>query len=132
MSEAPGERKIEELRCDLSDAEIQQRGADAARLVTQIDALDEERRLAASDYRDQIKAKEGELRQLSREICERAVHRDVLCESRPDYAAGVMETVRLDTSELVRSRPLSYDERKPGLFAFDARRASAGDASDDE
>lgn len=123
------QRRSEELRCELSDAEVQQRGQDAARLLMQIDQLDEEKRAAAADYKEQIKAKETELRKLGREIRERAEHRDVPCVTRPNAAAGVMETIRLDTGELVRSRPLTHEERQ-ARFPFDARRAAAADDDD--
>jgi hypothetical protein len=122
------ERRSETLRCELSEAELAQRSQDSARLVQQIDQLHEQKRAASADFREQIKAKQGELRDLAREIRERSADRDVLCESRRDVRHGVMETFRLDTGELIRSRPLTPEERQGRLFDLDSDDAGEFDA----
>lgn len=112
-------RKAEEIRCELSEAEIQERAHAMARAHEQIALLEEQKKASAADFREQIKEKRRELQHLVREVRERAVDREVLCETRADLGAGVMETYRLDTGDLVRSRPLTWEERQGRLFPVD-------------
>lgn len=132
MSDDVQGRHEEQLLCALGEDELRQRGADAARLVSQIDQLDEQRRLAASDYRDRIKELRGKLRELSQAVRERQEERAVPCETEPNYAAGLMVTVRLDTGEIIRSRPLTSSERQGHLFPVRGRKKRAAEPDGDD
>lgn len=123
----PTLRSTEELRCPLTGEELAERGADAARLCVAIENLEEERKLASREFREQIAVRKKELRAVVAQIRERVEERLVPCESRPDYEAGVMQTARLDTGEIVRTRTLSYAERQGRLFSVEGRRAGGPD-----
>lgn len=134
MSDATQGRHEEPLLCALDDDELRQRGADAARIVSQLDQLDEQRRLAASDFRDRMKELRSKLREISAAVRERQEERMVACETEPNYAAGLMVTVRLDSGEVIRSRPLTSEERQGHLFPLRGRgrkqRAADPDSDD--
>ena len=65
--------------------------------------------------------------ELKAEVRSGREYREVECRLEPDFKAGIMQIVRVDTGEFVRSRPLRTDERQPPLFAIDgAGKSGAG------
>ncbi len=71
---------------------------------------------AKESFANRISEAEDRMRGLARVIQSQRELRDVEVTDEPDYKLGVMNTVRLDTGELVSSRGLSEAERQRSLF----------------
>lgn len=108
----------ENLRCELTDAEVQARGGEVALDLAKIEALRAKRKTLAAELKDEIDEVAERVRLTAREVREKACWRDVETRVQLNYADGVCQTIRTDTGEIVRSRPLSAAERQPRL-AFD-------------
>lgn len=103
------------LKCKLSREEVEQRAARMADVESDIRSVEEHRKSVVADLNGRKKALDSELATLGRQVREHAEYRDVECSMRPDYEAGIMETVRLDTEERVDVRKLYDSERQEQL-----------------
>jgi hypothetical protein len=105
-----------DLPVHLTERELLERG-DA--LVKQFDDLDKIE-AALSEAKAEAKAArepvEESIRQLKIQIRTKKEPRPVECKLEPDFANGVMETIRLDTGEIVTARPLAPEERQESLL----------------
>ena len=110
------ERWTETLRCDLTDEEVRARADQAARTYKDAAERSEALQAHAKEERGAIATLNAEVGQLLRAVAERAEYRPVDVKSVRNEIGGVMETVRLDTGEIVRSRPFTPDEKQIGLF----------------
>lgn len=106
------------LDCDLDDHEIADRARELGTAINRWRQLDDERKQAASRYRDELAALDGDIRELAQIVATRTETRMVEVEHRPDYDARMMHVYRLDTGELVDSRPLTADEMQVELSAI--------------
>lgn len=110
------ERWTENLRCDLTDEEVRERADRAARSYKDAAQRADELQAHAKEERGAIATLNAEVGQLLRAVAERADYRTVDVRHHRNEAGGLMETVREDTGEIVRSRPFTPDERQIGLF----------------
>lgn len=115
------ETKTEMLPCELTDSEVMHRGQQAAKLFADRDAI--ETRLAGhkSVAKQQLEAIEDETAVLMRQIRTRLEDRKVPViqrENFDDVTTPVVETVRIDTGEVIRTRPMTYDERQGKLVGI--------------
>jgi len=102
----------EPLECQLSAAEVLQRGRAAARVAHAIDQLEAEHARVKKAHKVEVGGKQAELAELQREVRTGKTTRPVRCVEQADYEDGMMNVVRIDTGEAVRSRPLSEKERQ--------------------
>ena len=112
------------LPVELTPDEVRAKGVELAARVDEMYAIDVERKEAAAAIRERRADVEAQVIELKGEVRSGREYREVECRLEPDFQAGVMQIVRVDTGEFVRSRPLSPDERQPALFAIDG--AGAG------
>ena len=106
--------RTEILPCDLTEAELLARGDEAARLQDDRDRAEAARDAANKASKAAIQGIEEQQHELLRQVRNKTERRDVEVIDRRNE--GAMETIRLDTSELVRSRPLTPEELQITLF----------------
>lgn len=137
------ETQFENLPCRLTEEEVNQHAREQSRLVSELEkhqahAKDEKKRLA-----DKEKELEAKIFDKAKIVESRTEVRPVECEQRPNRVRLTMETIRLDTGEMVHSRPLTDRERDDLLqesLPFDAppapkeraRKPPLADVTDDE
>ena len=111
-----GKRFSESLVCHLVPGEVADRADRAARLQADHDQLAERIAAEQKSGKAQLARIAEEQHRLLEEVRTRQGYRPVECERKPDFEAGVLRTVRLDTGEVVRQRPLTPEERQTQLF----------------
>ncbi|RIL03121.1 MAG: hypothetical protein DCC71_15430 [Proteobacteria bacterium] len=106
----------ERLPCPLTDDEVRQRGELLAMTLAEIAEIEEEFALERQRIRGEIKRRRERARGLTGEVSTRTEIREVACVRRilPDDER--VEIVRVDTGEVVRTRPLTPEERQEALF----------------
>lgn len=110
------ERYEETLKVILTREEIADRADRAAQLIAERDQKEEEQKAAAKHAKSIIEAIDGQIRQLSNEVRTKSTYRKVECERRYLYGQGVLEEVRLDTSETLLHRSLTEREMQRDLY----------------
>jgi hypothetical protein len=115
------ETKTESLPCDLTDGELLSRGQQVAELAAKKAEIED----LLADQKQTAKVDLGIIETLAasvlREIRTRKQYRDVPCMMRENFddpTLPMIETVRLDTGEIVRTRPMTYDERQGKLVGI--------------
>jgi hypothetical protein len=83
------------------------------------DQKQDEAKSKAAEYRDEVKALSATVSELQTVVRSGVQHRLVDCEDRKNLAAGTIETYRLDTGEMVESRPMSGIEKQADMFPRD-------------
>lgn len=115
-----GERGEELLYCKLTREELVTRGAEAGTTREEIEAEERGFEDAKRAHKARLEALVHRERALLRELRSGETLRSVEIVVRVDWASGLVETVRSDTGEVFRSRPVSLEERQRKL-AFDAK-----------
>lgn len=109
----------ESLMCTLTEPELAERADRAARLQYDADKITSEAKLASKAAKDRVEKIEAERRLLLSEVRTKQGYKAVECIAKADYARGLLETVRLDTGEVIRSRKLTPEERQKKMFPGD-------------
>ena len=126
------ERFLEELEVKLTDAELATRATDLAHEITFCEERVADLKEYASAEREGIKASESRISKLARAI-ERGVEtRSIECIERPNLEIDQVEIVRLDTSEVVRTRAFESDERQASLFGDEEEEIDSADVADED
>jgi hypothetical protein len=107
-----------DLRCDLSEPELQERGLQMSSCVLMIDEVEAERKGAVKGFAERLSSYRGEMRRLSSAIRNRWERRAVSCiVTFHSPAQGTKRIARKDTGEFVRDEPMSVEEMQEQLFA---------------
>lgn len=123
-----------ELRVPLKANEIADRADRAAQLEDDIEQKQTAQKADAKVARSALAQMSAEKRRLQSEVRTKATYREVQCERRFLYDAGVVVEVRLDTDEELSNRPMTETEKQQFL-PFDSGDQSsnrAGQGSLDE
>lgn len=119
-------RQTEMLYCDLSAREVLERGQEAARIQATIDEVEATLMIEKEFARGQLKTLLSDQRLALQEIRSAKTRRAIEVVENLNHETSTMEVVRLDTSEVIRSRPLTEDEKQVRLFdASDPRATGA-------
>lgn len=109
------------LKYEFSKDEIHQKGADLARVNSELVSIDSEARSVAANFKAKKEGKITEIEMLSNHINNGYEHRYIDCEVRfHDPNTGVKTTARKDTGEIVRKESMSQDEMQLELDIPDA------------
>jgi hypothetical protein len=100
------------LPCVLSDAELQAKGEELAEAELARQRLVAEKKAASDAFKEPIAEQVELVTRLSKEISEECEMRDVQVNWRPDFDNGVVDCVRVDTGEVVESRPMVDSDRQ--------------------
>jgi hypothetical protein len=99
--------ETESLPCALTDDEVAARAAELAQLVKVNDAIEAKKKAEAEKIKEELGHVAGNIRRLAKQVRERSEDRDVEVEERWDDIRCCVETIRTDTFEVVRSRPMT-------------------------
>lgn len=114
-----------QLSCKLTEQELTERRDALASLVEKKTALEAQKKNAAAKYKQEIDEVEDAKSLVAYEIRTRSERREVAVTRHKDYAAGVEETIRTDTGEVVHTRVLDPHERQAELRLMRERDESA-------
>jgi len=106
-----GEREQRELECILTEAEVIARGDDMSAAEIEIDEHKKTRRGITGSINELAEKRN----KLARVIEAGKEKRLVECEWTPDFGAGQTVCARLDTGEVIETRPLTNADRQTGL-----------------
>ena len=123
------------LACELAEHEVANRAIKMARLVEEIKKRRAKLKADVEEAREEIRLLQGDVERLAKEVRERAEERDVSVDVRHDDTRFSVETYRLDTGQVIDSRPMTEDEREdavqpplPGTGAKPRRKGKASRA----
>jgi len=105
-----------ELKVRLTRDELLGKGEELARTIVEIIELEDSKRTAQVAADSLLKRLKGNANRLSRVINDQYELRQVEVTERFNYSAGIAEMVRLDTYEIVATRPLTAFEMQGQLF----------------
>lgn len=106
-----------ELLCELTSAELLERGNEMASCELKAQTLKDERRRLNASIREQT----DRMKALASAIDSRRELREVTCQWQPDYAGKRWSLARLDTGEsLPEERPMSTEDLQERLPEVDA------------
>jgi ERCC4-type nuclease len=102
--------KTEYLRCDLTEDEVTSKSGELALLHGEAERMQAEFDDLKKVRSARIKTVVTRQAVLAKQVREKAEYRNVEVEDTPNFTEKVMETVRSDTGEIVRTRKLSEEE----------------------
>ena len=122
-----------ELPVKLTDEEVRLKGEKIARRLKDRENLEEERKAAAKAAKEEIGELDAEIIELRDEVRERREMRDVQVSDEKDWGRKIVRTLRLDTGEVVASRPMTPAELQQHLkLVEDEQPEESEDDEDDE
>ena len=104
------------LPCKLSDEELGEKAKEIADVYTEIDALEDEKKVRASEYTEKINERSRAMAELIEQVKTRSAPRPVECITRANDRLGEVDEVRTDTGEVIETRPMGEDERQRDMF----------------
>lgn len=107
--------ELQHLPVKLTDAELLARGRESGELALAIQQVHDELAAAKIAAKEKLKVFGDRDRELDRQLRSGTEDRDVECELRFDFDAGIVRTVRLDTDEVVSERDVTDEERQSTL-----------------
>ena len=110
------EKTHEHLKCILTEEEIKEAGASLADRYSEITDLEEAKKSVTSDFKAKIDSATADASVLARKIQNGYEFRNVECELQFCTDDKIVQSVRLDTFEIFKSRPMTSDELQEGLF----------------
>jgi len=102
--------RTRKLPCRLTLEERARYGSMLADKLSEIERLDEERKVKAAEYSASIKAVEAEMSRISAAVGAKEELRPV--DTYEVFVSGTMQTVRMDTKRVVSVRPATESERQ--------------------
>jgi hypothetical protein len=109
------ETVLVQCRFDLTDSEVAAAARKRAALETEITKVDSAFNVEREKHKKALGTLEGQAGALADLIRKGYELRDAECRIEFDYEAGLVNTVRVDTSEIVGTRPMSDEEKSKGL-----------------
>lgn len=100
------------LRCPLTDEEHRAKGQELARLLVEQSSLKAEHKGRVALMKAEAEEVQGRVHDCREDVRLQSEVRSVEVEHVADFGRGVVECFRLDTGDLVSSRPLTPDERQ--------------------
>jgi len=106
----------EVVKVILTTTEVRELGQDLARKYSEIIDLEDQKKAVTSEYKSRIDAGAAEASALARKIGNGYEFREVHCQIYVDVALSRTYTVRMDTGEILKSRPATSDELQTSLI----------------
>lgn len=122
------QRFVENLPVRLTKREMLSKNADLITALDKSKTLKAEKKEAAATFREQEKEIEKEIDQLAECLKSGKERRPVECFQRTRIDERMIDTVRCDTGDIVRSRPMTIDERQLALKELEIRAADTAQA----
>lgn len=121
MASDQGQRREERetrelLLVRLSSQELVTKAEELARHLQETTSMKASTKRAAKLAAEEIKEREQREADLAQEISSGAEAREVTCRERPRYDDLLVDLVRVDTGEVVRTRAMQPSERQQAIF----------------
>ena len=113
--ETIGEDIFELLPCTLTEDERLSRGAEIASCWARIEAIDAERKAKMLEWRELLKGEKQKIELFSKELCSNTAIKRQKCALKVLKGGHMASVIRLDTGEVLRTRPLTLQERQTQL-----------------
>ena len=107
----------EELPCQLSHDEVNDRAQQLARILGERGTIELEAKEIASRAKQRMKKLDRKSQKLAEVVRTGVEHRDVECIERRVYDTNRIEVVRVDTGECVRWREMTAKDRQGDLYS---------------
>lgn len=117
---------FQRLPCALSEAEKALRADELAREVKRHGEIELAKKAAAEAHAKELKESDRRIGELAEQVRTGVEPREVECQEVVRFARNLVETIRLDTGEVVSSRAMRPEERQEAIDFGD----EAGDAED--
>jgi hypothetical protein len=101
----------EEVPVTLTQAEIVEKAEELSRSLSNYDAIDEERKAVANDYKEKLKELDGKIEQLAQMIREKREFREMECHALAKKD-GTLEIFHPETGERIHARMMTEEERQ--------------------
>lgn len=116
------QRNTKNLPVPLTDEEYMVRSKELAEQVQALEKIESDKKVVANQFKGEIDAVAAKISHLAKIVKERREWREVEVNEVRNYDRMTMDTVRLDTGEVVSYRDMTSQERNPSLFAPDKER----------
>ena len=107
---------VQVLDCEMKKKEREALLEDLLQQQQELSAIDDERVAALAPLKERSQKAKERIVDIVDSLTRGTTKHSVTCDMWPDWQAGVMRTVRLDTGAALEERPLTFDERKGRLF----------------
>ena len=121
---------VRELPVMLSQEELVAKGDEVAKLHRKASELRIKKKQMTDEISGEIKGCEGAISVLVGHIRTRTENREIRCEERAQWDAGIANTVRIDTDEIISKRALLPEERQKVLRGIEGGKRVPGDEAD--
>lgn len=111
-------QRIETLEVELSAKERQSAGENLARVLAEIQRLDDRKAAVVAALKEQRAELEADVAVYRDQVNHRRKIIDIDVQDQRNDQEGVIETIRMDTGEVLRSRPYTAEERQPNLVGL--------------
>lgn len=108
-------QRIETVEIELSAKERQAAGENLARVLAEIQRLDDRRAAVVASLKEQRAELEADVAVYRDQVNHRRKVVDIDVQDQRNDSTGTIDTVRLDTGEVLRSRPYTPEERQATL-----------------
>lgn len=115
---------IENLPCTLTEEEKAVKSKELCTTLLERAALELEKKDTMADFKKSLSDKNDEIDELARLISTGIEYRPVACRDFERFERNQVETVRLDTGEVVRSRVMGPSERQTAMALDDSEHAA--------
>lgn len=109
-------RGVKKLACNLTDAELLERGQKIASVKQELDNHIEQTKATAKTMSARKAELDAEVSSIATALRTKQEMRDVEYREEADFISGRAVTIRNDTNATLTSRPLTPDERQERLF----------------
>ena len=103
------------LRYDLNEQEQLEASSDLARVLDEIENVENEKKAAMEHFKYQTSELEARRGKLKRMVRDKYVLKDIDCEQSWDYDHGTVTTIRKDLGDVVDTREMTQAERQMPL-----------------
>jgi hypothetical protein len=113
----------ESLPCKLTDDEVLDRTRGLLDALVTEDKLEEEKEHFGKRHKERVSVAGANTRHLRDVVSTRTEYREVETLESHDYKKGIVDVIRLDTQETIRTRQMTKEERQSPLFGGEGKRA---------
>jgi hypothetical protein len=126
-----GTRTTEMLRVKLAPMELNRLAEQQAQTWQEILRIEEERVNVAKRYVEQVRDLKTVHSRLANDVLTQSEERPVETYEQPRYSEQLVDIIRVDTNEVVRTRSMQPAERQQGLFEEQRQEKLYGDDGDE-
>lgn len=116
---------VEKLPCDLTRDEKLKKAEEMAEQLKARAELELTAKASADEFKQKLKQLDRTIGDRAEEVRTGLEYRQVECTERGRYRDNIVDVIRIDTGEVVRSRPMTVNERQDSLPLFSSEDSTA-------